>query len=536
MLNEQINLQNILFDRPVLRSDLLSYKVNRRFTTFNVKVYRNHSFEFISSVISPYLNYGQFNISFFYSDYDDSLSFFDFKDENVDAFLLWLDLNRYDKINVSSFVNERISCLRKLTSKPILVGITGAKIEIDSKELVFFVNDLLPKCNFNFFDEEREPYTGTRISLKASIIIARELATKYFPFIFNKKMKGIIVDLDNTLYNGILGEDGINNLVLTNAHKQLQQYLVNMSKDGIFICVASKNEYLDVVDLFKKRLDFPLKLEHLTCIKASWNQKSKSIIEISKYLNIGTDSILFVDDNLGEISSVLASIPDIRFVLANQDARKTLLAVEFYPGFYKPEAHLEDIIRKNDIKANSVRRQLLDTMSQNEYLKNIHMELTFYINDISGISRISELANKTNQFIFKYKRYSLNDLNEFFKSENNVCISFHLKDKLSDSGMIGAVFLTKFDDVAKLDELFVSCRALGRGIDELIISEAISVGLKALEVNKFSASLTVGPKNKPAQDFFFKHLQKYLKTQKYEPFSHNEIISIKIVTGAKNGR
>lgn len=536
MIKDYINLQELLFNKTALRSNLLSYIVDKQLPAFKVKVYRNHSFEFISSVISPFLNYGQLNITFSYSDYDDSLSFFDFNDEDVDAFLLWLDLNRYDKINVTSFVNERISYLRKLTSKPILVGITGSKIKIYSKELTFFIDDLLPDCDFNFFDEAREPYTGTRISAKASVLVARELASKYFPFLFGKRMKAVIVDLDNTLYYGVLGEDGINNLILTNGHKELQKYLVKMSNDGIFVCVASKNEYADVVDLFKKRQDFPLKLEHITYIKASWDYKSKSISEISNNLNIGTDSVLFVDDNIGEISSVLTSIPDVKFILANDDACKTLLALKYYPGFYKCETHFEDSIRKNDVKANSIRKQLFNSMSHEEYLKDIHMELTFFIDNINELSRISELANKTNQFIFNYKRYTISDLNNFFESRNNVCISIHLKDKLSDSGMIGSVFLSKINDVAKLDELFISCRALGRGIDDLIISESIKIGLKFLNVNKFEASITKGQKNKPAQDFFFKYLQKYSNAQRYVPFSHNELISIKIALGEKNGR
>lgn len=536
MIKNHMDLQELLFNKKLLRSNLLSYNEDRKFTTFKVKVYRNHSFEFISSVISPFLNYAQLNIIFSYSDYDDSLSFFNFNDKDVDAFLLWLDLNRYDKIDVTSFVNERISYLRKLTSKPILVGITGSKIKIYSKELIFYTEDLLPGCDFNFYDEEREPYTGTRISSRASVVIARELATKYFPFIFGKRMKAVIVDLDNTLYSGILGEDGIKNLILTNGHKQLQEYLVKMSSDGIFVCLASKNEYADVIALFQKRKDFPLRLEHFTCIKASWDYKSKSISEISNILNIGTDAILFVDDNIGEISSVLTSIPDVQFILANEDACKTLLALKYYPGFYKFDTSFEDSIRKNDIKANSIRSQLFNSMSQEEYLKDIKMELTFYIDNINEITRISELANKTNQFIFNYKRYTISALNKFFECRNNVCISIHLKDKLSDSGMIGSVFLSKVNDVAKLDELFISCRALGRGIDDLIISEAIRIGLETLNVNKLFASITKGPKNKPAQDFFFKYLQKYSDIQRYMSFAHNELISINIVSGEKNGR
>ncbi|MEG7382016.1 HAD-IIIC family phosphatase, partial [Bacillus subtilis] len=136
----------------------------------------------------------------------------------------------------------------------------------------------------------------------------------------------MIVDLDNTLYKGVLGEDGVQGVELTQGHIVLQRHLKLFSQQGLFLGIASKNDEIDVRKLLEERVDFVLKPDDFAYIKASWNDKAESIQEIADLLNIHSSSLLFIDDNLGEIVSVLERHPDIKTIWAQDDAEITARA------------------------------------------------------------------------------------------------------------------------------------------------------------------------------------------------------------------
>ena len=156
------------------------------------------------------------------------------------------------------------------------------------------------------------------------MLISEDLGLNYIPACLKTPIKAVVFDLDNTLYKGVLGEDGINGIELSEGHRKLQEKVVALSKQGFFICIASKNNEEDVVEMFKKRDDFPLKLEHITKLCVSWNSKADSIKEIQKFLNIGISDMLFVDDNIGELATVKAEHSLINEIHAKDDAQITL--------------------------------------------------------------------------------------------------------------------------------------------------------------------------------------------------------------------
>lgn len=519
-----ISLQKYLFDHNPLRSELI--KVNNDCCQkYSIKVYRNHSFELISSVIPAYLKYAGMNIEFHYSDYDDSFSFFDFSDAE-DAVLLWIDLSRYAVDDVETFVADRIKDIKNRTSKPVLVVTTGRRISLEKEIFSFDLDSLEQEIGEGFFDLKREPITGTKLSNKACLVAARELGTKYFPALFQPALKAIVVDLDNTLYKGVLGEDGIEGIELTSAHALLQEKLAGLAAQGFFICIVSKNEQSDVEKMFDLRSDFPLQKSALTFINASWQAKSKSILDIAARLNIGTDSMLFIDDNMGELSEVFSHIPDIHLIHAQDNASATLRALSCFPGLLKIFQNKEDTLRQSDVQANEQRRKLQENFSHEEYLRNLKMELRILLDDEVGKARIAELSNKTNQFIFTYRRYTLAQVEALIASRDSVIVSLHLRDKLSDSGMIGALVLLREGDTAILDEMYISCRALGRGIDDIIIFEAISDGLKKLSVNKLQVNFVKGERNRPAEMFYQQYLEDYAVPTAFEPLPQSNLVHI----------
>lgn len=528
----QFDWQNKLF-YEVSRQKLmkLSSETYINNTKLMVKVYRNHSFELIESVLHPYLNNFGLPIEFSYGDYDDSLSFGDNDNKEYDAYFLWIDLTRYKIDNSVDFIVERVKHLEKKTNKPVLLGLMGMHVDgkLDNTTLCFNVDKECASLKENLLDLKKEPYTGTRLSNSGALLVAKRLGSLYFPALFNVQIKAVVVDLDNTLYKGVLGEDGQNGVMVTEGHSELQKHLHVLSKKGFFICVVSKNEQDDVISLFKNRTDFHLKLEDITIIKASWDNKSKSILNIIKELNIGSDSVLFIDDNIGEQIEVKSIIPNIKQILASENANFTVELLKHFPGTLKFRNSLEDSLRSRDVQANLERESLKESMSREAYLKALGMELTIRLNDIQGATRTCELANKTNQFIFTYQRYTQQQIDQLLIDKNSCVVTLHLKDKLSDSGMIGGIILKRNKEYVELEEMYISCRALGRGVDDIIIGEAILKGLEQLGSSVLKVNFKEGERNKPAKDFYKNYLEKYSTPTAYSLIKENAIVKINII-------
>ena len=264
--------------------------------------------------------------------------------------------------------------------------------------------------------------------------------------------------------------------------------------------------------MFNKRTDFPLKLENITKMCVSWQSKAHSIAEIQKYLNIGIQDMLFIDDNMGELASVKTEHPEINIILAKDDASLTLDVVNNYPRMLKFNINYEDMIRKQDTIANEQREQLRNTLSKEDFLKTLEMELKYSLNNTSQIKRISELANKTNQFICSYKRYTEGEIQSLMDNQDSLIIAVSLKDKLSDSGIIGVLVFKNKKDYLNIEEAFISCRALGRGIDENIVLYPIQLATEFFNNNKVRFNFVKGERNKPAETFIKENLNEYNNT------------------------
>ncbi len=493
------------------RRALLEYK-RKSAGVYKVCVYRNHSFELIENTISAYLDYAECPADFEYSDYDDSLSFINF-DTSADMCILWLDLSRYRNVgDIKGFLSARLQHLNSVFGKPVLVAYCGRDVEIGLKDVLSLnVDSLCKRQGIKTYDERMESISGTRLSSKAMMSVAKEMGLKYIPSMLRPSLKAIAVDLDNTLYGGVLGEDGIDGIRLTEGHIRLQNALKDLKRQGFFLCAISKNELRDVKTLFAARKDFPLGLDDFVSVQASWEEKSALMSNILAFANIHYDSVLFVDDNVGELSAMDSAYPDIHCVRACDDANITADIIENYPRLRKFGINAEDAIRSEDTKANAERLELRSCMSQAEYLKTLEVNIRFGIDEPSAAQRVSELANKTNQFIFNYRRYQKSQVDEMIGDNACRVITVSLKDKLSDSGIVGVCIANLSGRTVCIDELFVSCRALGRGLDDIIVLGAISVACEEFKCDTVKVAFKKGERNLPAQKFVNEKLVEYTK-------------------------
>lgn len=510
-----IEAQAILFAERPARLDLLKLDLPEpEGAPVTVNVWRNHGFEPVAALTLPYFAYSSWPVSFRMGGYDDSLSFADYRPAALE--LLWLDSRRYlGSLGFDEWLDwlsRRVHHLRSLSAAPIVIA-TWLMEEAQRKR-VQSLADALPAVYFAelstvcaeagvpLLDDRSAALSGTPLSNSAQIILARTLACQWLPGALLPPVKAVALDLDNTLHEGVLGEDGIHGVRLSEGHVRLQAALKALKSRGVFLALVSRNERADVEDLYHQRQDYPLRWEDFSVIDVSWGDKAAALERIAKALRIAPDAILFVDDNPGELASVVQQLPQIHAIHANADADLTRRAVLYYPGLWRWKVESDDAKRVQDMKASEVREALAKQIQdQAEYFRNLRVTLRFRRNPRDQLSRLADLCIKTNQFNLALRRFSQPELLERMQREDAAVVSIQLSDRLSDSGVVAVLVAEGLRSKLVLEELCVSCRALGRQLEDSIILPALRQVAESAGCMEVAFRVQHGPRNRPALEW-----------------------------------
>ena len=520
--------QTVVLAKRPRRLDLLKLAMPPARAHFTMRVHRNQPFEFIEQNLAPFLSYARLQLdSTIYSAYDDALNFA--IDTACDIEIISLDFDRYrnkfDTSELTSWLAERARFLSTQTSAPILVTNFAGTDDYAStvnRELAFAFANIpgVALCDVaaiskalgdDFFDERSVALKATRWSDAATVAIAREFALRWLPAVLLPPVKAVAVDLDATLYGGILGEDGIDGVSLDGGFKELQHHLVSLTERGVFIAGISRNEQSDVEELFARRTDMPLQRSHFSALIANWGDKAESIRTAAAQLRIGTDSIVFLDDNAGELAAVSSQSPEVRGLHA-ADPRMSMKALDYCPGLFRFATTSEDALRVSDLAANAARdTELANTDDVDRYLRSLQVQIRFRVNHPADFHRMHELSVKTNQFNTAIKRLSENEISQRITKGELIGVAFTLQDRLSESGTVGVVLAKSVvDGVIEIEEICISCRALGRKLEDTMISEAIILaggpGARSVRIQ-----FATGPRNQPARDWLTRFAKQQLQ-------------------------
>lgn len=509
-----LEAQKVLFaDTPSRISlKLLTFVENAGAPKQRINVWRNHAIEPLLASAEPYFAYASALAEFHISNYDDSLSFDGWQQRDFE--LLWVDPGHYLSRNSArawlDWLAHRVSALRDMSSSPIVIATwlpsddyedLGGTFSSLRGVYVADISALAGDKNEPLLDESSHDLAGTPLNPKLHSVIARELACHWIPGAIAPPQKAVFVDLDNTLYDGILAEDGPPGLKLSLAHSHLQQNLVELKNRGVFLGLVSKNQFEDVRDLFQERTDFPLRLEDFSVVEVSWEDKHIAIQRGLRELGIARDSAIFIDDNPGEILAVAAALPGVRLIHASKDAYLTERALRYSPGLWRWSVESEDLKRIEDQKANRERVKMLEaTQDPRDYFAGLRVRLTFELNPIDKLSRASDLSLRTNQFNLSMLRLNQSEIARYIE-QNGAVVAVSLEDRLSDSGMIGLVLIRFEGPCAFVDEVTMSCRALGRRLENSVILGAIRLALEGSEIDRICFAPTEGPRNQPALEW-----------------------------------
>lgn len=306
-----------------------------------------------------------------------------------------------------------------------------------------------------------------------------------------KARKCLVLDLDNTLWGGVIGDDGLAGIVLGNGNPAGEAYLtiqhtaLALRERGVVLAVSSKNDDQVARSAFRSHPEMLLKEEHIAVFQANWQDKASNLKAIAETLNIGIDSLVLLDDNPAERAQVRGALPQVAIPELPDDPAfyaETLLAA----GYFEAIGFTADDKRRADqYQANAARAELLGAASDLEsYLRTLEMQATCGPFDRIGRARITQLINKTNQFNLTTRRYSESEVEAFENSVSGLTLQVRLTDRFGDNGMVSVVICVEQDGDWIIDTWLMSCRVLNRKLEQAtlnyIVSSAKAAGVRAL--------------------------------------------------------
>ena len=306
-----------------------------------------------------------------------------------------------------------------------------------------------------------------------------------------KARKCLVLDLDNTLWGGVIGDDGLAGIVLGNgnptgeAHLNIQQTALALRERGIVLAVSSKNDDQVARSAFRSHPEMLLKEEHIAVFQANWQDKASNLKAIAETLNIGVDTLVLLDDNPAERAQVRNALPQVAVPELAEDPAfyvENLLAA----GYFETTGFTADDQRRADqYQANAARAEMLGAASDLEsYLRTLEMQAICPPFDRIGRARIAQLINKTNQFNLTTRRYSESEVDAFEKSASGLTLQIRLIDRFGDNGMVSVVICVEQGGDWIIDTWLMSCRVLNRKLEQAtlncVVSHARAAGVHAL--------------------------------------------------------
>lgn len=331
--------------------------------------------------------------------------------------------------------------------------------------------------------------------------------------IFGKNKKALNLDLDNTLWGGVIGDDGADNIEigqetsLGQTYAEFQNYVKQQKELGILLTVNSKNDEAVAITGFE-RPDSTLKKEDFTVFKANWNPKSQNLLETAQELNLLPESFVFVDDNPAEREIVRQQLPGVSVVEINSVEK--YIQVLDKSGFFEVTNFSEDDRKRNQMyQENVMREQAQATFTDyGEYLTSLDMKGTIKSFEPVYMSRISQLTNKSNQFNLTTKRYSQTEIEAAAIDPMQITLYGKLEDKFGDNGVVSVVIGKKKENVLHIDLWLMSCRVLKRDMEYAMMDELVE---KCIEngIDKIVGYYYPTAKNGMVKDFY--NLQGFTK-------------------------
>lgn len=372
------------------------------------------------------------------------------------------------------------------------------------------VNALVARRGRDQWHDERMWLTARApIAGREQVHLAREWA-KFLHPITGKVAKCLVCDLDNTLWGGVIGEDGMTGIRLGAEHpgaafQSLQRAILDLAQRGVILAIASKNNPDDALEAIRSHPDMLLRPEHFAALRINWKDKATNLREIAAELNIGVDSLAFIDDNPVERTWVGEQLPEVTVIDLPADPYGYVRALRDSMVFERLALTAEDRERGKQYAEQRVRAELQSQAgSIEEFYESLAQEVEIAHVTPMTLARVAQLTNKTNQFNLTTRRYSEHEVQTMADSSEWRVYSIKVRDRFGDNGLVGVAIAHYVPEsgrvVCELDSFLLSCRVIGRTVETAFLAAIIE------EARTHHATLLRGwfiptKKNAPAKDF-----------------------------------
>jgi FkbH-like protein len=323
--------------------------------------------------------------------------------------------------------------------------------------------------------------------------------------------KALVTDLDNTLWGGVIGEDGISGIKLGMDHpgaafQAVQRAILDLYRRGILLAICSKNNLDDALEVLRQHPEMRLRPEHFAAMRINWNDKSQNLREIAEELNIGIDSLVFLDDNPVERQRIRSELPEVSVVELPNDCTQFERTLRRCAAFERLDLSEEDY-RRNAYYAGQRERAELERRSgasKEEFYRSLRQQV-----EIAGVeprtaTRIAQLTQKTNQFNLTTKRYTEQQIAEMESCHGWQVNAARVVDCFGDNGLVGVAITRQVDTSCEIDTFVLSCRVIGRTVETALLSHIVDQA-RTRGARYVRGWFLPTKKNAPAKDFYENH-------------------------------
>jgi FkbH-like protein len=412
-----------------------------------------------------------------------------------------------------------------------LAGVADSKAEYGETEFFLDLNlDLLrrfksrPRVRLVDLDRLTGRFGKERVIDRKMFYLARmEWSPAFLPVVAGElarqvtavqgiARKCLVLDLDNTLWGGVVGEDGAAGVKIGRGDPEAEAFLdfqhrvKALQAQGVLLAVCSKNNPADVKEVFDTRPELPLKLADFAAQEICWDPKPQALRRIAAALNLGTDSLVFLDDNPAEVSMVTQMLPEVKAVLLPPDPAEYGSVLDRLADFERAAVLAEDRQKTEQYRQNRERADLQAAAGDlASYLMSLRTELEIRRVRREDLERVHQLFHKTNQFNVTTQRYSLAEIERCAASHQCELWTARARDRFGDLGTVAVVLLKQNGRSLLVDSLLMSCRAMGRGIETALLNHVKSRLLEHRALLDLRARYLPTAKNKPVESLFESH-------------------------------
>ncbi len=358
-------------------------------------------------------------------------------------------------------------------------------------------------------------YTGRAPLSPAMLVALGKMHAAYLNAVLGTPRKCLVVDLDNTLWGGVVGEDGMAGIQIGqnypgNIYRDIQLSILQLHRRGVLLAICSKNNEADVDEVFSNHPDMLLRREHFAVARINWKSKASNLQEIADELNIGVDSMVFLDDSPVECELMRQQLPEVMtWEGFDSDGKpapiRMLNQLCSSLVFDKLTFTKEDRERNRMYRDQVVRRaSATSATSLEDFLVGLEMTVDIQpINEFS-VTRVFDLIQKTNQFNLTTRRHTRATIDEIRQEPTSAIFTIQARDKFGDNGIVGVAIAHQREEVVNLDTFLLSCRVIGRTIETALLRYIVDWG-KGRNANFLIGEFLPTAKNLPAADFFSQH-------------------------------